>query len=119
MIIIKLTIKEASEYLGVAKSTLRRWEDEGKIKPERTAGGHRRYDKSTLISLKNKKENKKLTIGYCRVSSSDQKEDLERQIKTVSDYCSARGYQFKIIKDIGSGLDYNKQGTIQIAEGGV
>ncbi|WP_077368356.1 MerR family DNA-binding transcriptional regulator [Anaerosalibacter sp. Marseille-P3206] len=28
MIIIKLTIKEASEYLGVAKSTLRRWEDE-------------------------------------------------------------------------------------------
>ncbi|WP_200796578.1 MerR family DNA-binding transcriptional regulator, partial [Sporanaerobacter acetigenes] len=39
MIIIKLTIKEASEYLGVAKSTLRRWEYEGKIKPERTAGG--------------------------------------------------------------------------------
>ena len=114
MIIIKLTIKEASEYLGVAKSTLRRWEYEGKIKPERTAGGHRRYDKSVLISLKNKKENKKLTIGYCRVSSSDQKEDLERQIKTVSDYCSARGYQFKIIKDIGSGLNYNKKGLKEL-----
>lgn len=114
VIIIKLTIKEASEYLGVAKSTLRRWEDEGKIKLERTVGGHRRYDKSILMSLKNKKENKKLIIGYCRVSSSDQKEDLERQIKTVSDYCSARGYQFKIIKDIGSGLNYNKKGLKEL-----
>ncbi|MFP4655556.1 MAG: MerR family DNA-binding transcriptional regulator [Methanohalobium sp.] len=36
-------IKQASEYLGVNPETLRRWEREGKINPERTEGGHRRY----------------------------------------------------------------------------
>ncbi|WP_369800219.1 IS607 family transposase [Anaerosalibacter sp. Marseille-P3206] len=35
-------------------------------------------------------------------------------MKTVSDYCSARGYQFKIIKDIGSGLNYNKKGLKEL-----
>lgn len=38
-----VTIKEAAEILGVHPQTLRRWEREGKIKPVRTAGGHRRY----------------------------------------------------------------------------
>lgn len=111
-----LTIKEASEFLGVAISTLRRWEDENRIKPVRTEGGHRRYDKSMLISLKNKRENIKLTIGYCRVSSSDQREDLKRQITQVSSYCSAKGYQFRIIQDLGSGLNYNKKGLKELIE---
>ena len=29
----------------------------------------------------------KMTIGYCRVSSHDQKDDLQRQIKRVEKYC--------------------------------
>jgi excisionase family DNA binding protein len=111
---ILLTIKEASEFLGVSIPTLRRWENEKRITSERTEGGHRRYDKNILISLKNKRDNIKLTIGYCRVSSSDQKEDLERQVTTVSNYCSAKGYQFKIIQDLGSGLNYNKKGLKEL-----
>ena len=39
---MKMAITEAAKFLGVDISTLRRWEDEGKIKPERTRGGHRR-----------------------------------------------------------------------------
>jgi excisionase family DNA binding protein len=113
---IVLTIKQASEFLGVSISTLRRWESEKKIISERTEGGHRRYDKNVLISLKNKQDNIKLTIGYCRVSSSDQKEDLERQVTTVSNYCSAKGYQFRIIQDLGSGLNYNKKGLKELIE---
>lgn len=116
VVCIKLTIKEASEFLGVAISTLRRWENENRIKSERTEGGHRRYDKSMIISLKNKRDNIKLTIGYCRVSSSDQREDLERQVTQVSNYCSAKGYQFRIIQDLGSGLNYNKKGLKELIE---
>jgi excisionase family DNA binding protein len=44
-----LNINEASKYLNVSKSTLRRWEKEGKIKSFRTPGNHRRYD---IIELK-------------------------------------------------------------------
>ncbi|RQD74777.1 MAG: IS607 family transposase [Candidatus Syntrophonatronum acetioxidans] len=109
-----LSIKEAAEFLGVAESTLRRWEKEGKLEPERTKGGHRRYSKEKLIALKDKKQNKKLTIGYCRVSSSDQKEDLKKQVENVSNYCIANGYQFRIIEDLGSGLNYKKKGLKEL-----
>ncbi|MDB9318813.1 MULTISPECIES: MerR family transcriptional regulator, partial [Cyanophyceae] len=40
----KLSISEAAKLKGVSVSTLRRWETEGKLIPERTASGHRRYD---------------------------------------------------------------------------
>jgi excisionase family DNA binding protein len=46
-----LTISEASELLGVAKSTLRRWEEEGKLIPDiRTKEGQKRYKLSSLLS---------------------------------------------------------------------
>lgn len=93
---------------------MRRWETENKISSERTEGNHRRYDKNMLISLRNKRENVKITIGYCRVSSHDQKQDLERQVATVSNYCSAKGYEFRIIEDLGSGLNYNKKGLKEL-----
>lgn len=114
--LLKLSIGEASKILGVAVSTMRRWEAEGRLIPERTVSGHRRYDREALLNFKYHKENVKLTIGYCRVSSSDQREDLARQIKTVSDYCAAKGYQFKIIEDLGSGLNYNKKGLKELIE---
>lgn len=113
---MKLSIYEASQIMGVAVSTMRRWEAEGRFIPERTKGGHRRYDRETLLNFKYHKENVKLTIGYCRVSSSDQKEDLNRQVRTVSEYCAAKGYQFKIIQDLGSGLNYNKKGLKELVE---
>nr|WP_052307519.1 MerR family DNA-binding transcriptional regulator [Coleofasciculus chthonoplastes] len=70
-----LSIGEAAAVKGVSIDTLRRWEKEGKIQSVRTQGGHRRYDIDTLIDFK---ENRK-TIAYARVSSHDQKNDLERQ----------------------------------------
>lgn len=113
-----LNINETSEFLGVAKSTLRRWETEERLIPLRTDGGHRRYEKEALIKFKqngfNIKTENRLTIAYCRVSSNDQKEDLIRQIDNVSNYCIARGYQFKVIQDLGSGLNYNKKGLKEL-----
>ena len=109
-----LTINEASNLLGVSISTLRRWEKSGKIKSERTIGGHRRYNKISILNTNICNLNKKISIGYCRVSSFDQKDDLERQIKNVSEYCISNGYQFKIIQDLGSGLNYNKKGLKEL-----
>ena|ERR1700726_236836 len=41
-------ISEAAQALGVAISTLRRWEASGKMVAEHTVGGHRRYDLAKL-----------------------------------------------------------------------
>ena len=86
-----LSIRQASQYLHVSIPTLRRWEKEGKIKPYRTEGNHRRYTQAMLDSaLSGKKfennETKQLVVGYCRVSSYHQKDDLKRQQKVVQTY---------------------------------
>ena len=103
----KLTIAEAAKLKGVSTSTLRRWETEGKLIPERTANGHRRYDLSQLLGIKAELS---YTIGYCRVSSHDQKDDLKRQKEVVELFCTAHGWQHEIIEDLGSGLNYSKRG---------
>lgn len=61
------------------------------------------------------KKDKKI-IGYCRVSSNKQKDDLETQIENVKTYMIAKGYSFDIISDIGSGINYNKKGLNQLID---
>lgn len=110
-----LTIKEASEFLGVSVPTMRRWEKEGRITSYRTNGNHRRYDKNDLVRIKCRDDDSfKITVAYCRVSLLDQKKDLQRQIDNVTNYCIAKGYQFKVISDLGSGLSYNKKGLKEL-----
>ncbi|MFC1638645.1 helix-turn-helix domain-containing protein, partial [Patescibacteria group bacterium] len=47
-----LSIKEAAEYLGVSKQTLRRWDESGKFRPSYvTPGGHRQYALVDLAKL--------------------------------------------------------------------
>ena len=65
---------------------------------------------SNSIKVINVKPEKRITIGYCRVSSHKQKDDLERQIDNVKTYLLAKGQPFEIISDIGSGINYKKKG---------
>jgi predicted site-specific integrase-resolvase len=103
----KVSISEAAKLKGVSVSTLRRWEAEGKLVPERTESGHRRYDIAKLIGVKAELS---YTIGYARVESHDQKEDLVRQKQVIELFCATNGWQFETIEDLGSGMNYNKKG---------
>ena len=106
-----LTIGEASEVLGVTPGTLRRWESSGKLIPERTKGGARRYDASKIgMSTFVDAPNSRKTIAYARVSSHDQKNDLERQKQVLEMYCASQGWTFEVISDLGSGMNYHKKG---------
>jgi excisionase family DNA binding protein len=107
----RISISEASKLLGVSIRTLQRWEVKGKIKAFRTEGGHRRYEVGDLLGVKN---DASLTVGYARVSSHDQKEDLNRQVIVLESYCARQGWNFEIIKDLGSGLNYRKKGLIRL-----
>lgn len=106
------TINEAAKVLGVSICTLRRWEQEGKLIPERTKGGHRRYDLSKLRpeQFHQADDGNRITIAYARVSSHDQKADLERQKQVLELYCAQQGWTFDIVADLGSGMNYHKKG---------
>ncbi len=56
----------------------------------------------------------KITIGYCRVSSNKQRDDLERQIENMKLYLTAQGKPFEVISDIGSGINYKKKGLKEL-----
>lgn len=106
-----VSIGEAAEKLGVSVKTVRRWADAGKINFERTPTGHRRFYLSDLVKLPSKESvNTRKTIIYARVSSYDQKKDLERQVKVLEQFCTSKSWQYEIIKDLGSGLNYKKKG---------
>jgi excisionase family DNA binding protein len=46
-----ITLGEAAEALGVSASTLRRWEENGRIHAVRTPGGHRRFTVAEVTRL--------------------------------------------------------------------
>ena len=113
-----LTIGEAAKVLGVTTTTLRNWDKNGLLHPdEHTRGGNRRYK---LESLKNinpdvrYKTDDLKTIAYARVSSHDQKEDLVRQVAVLEAYCAKHGFQYEVIQDLGSGMNYYKKGLTKL-----
>ena len=113
-----LSIGQASKTLGVTIQTLRNWDKKGLLKPdELTKGGERRYKLESLKRINhnitfNKDELK--TIAYARVSSRDQKADLIRQIQVLELYCSKQGFNYEVIQDLGSGMNYYKKGLTKL-----
>ena len=114
------SIGQFAKAIGKTTKTLRNWDKNGKLKPVRVEDtGYRYYSQEQLnhfLGLKLEKQINKKIIGYCRVSSHKHKDDLERQIENVKTYMYAKGYQFEIITDIGSGINYNKKGLNQIID---
>lgn len=112
-----ISIGEAAKSLGVSISTLRRWETEGRLKPERTPAGHRRYDLTEIEALAARvaptRANDR-TIAYARVSSQDQRDDLERQKQVLELYCAGKGWNFEILSDLGSGMNCRKKGLVRL-----
>jgi putative resolvase len=113
-----VAIGEAAKALGVSVTTLRRWEATGKLVAEHTAGGHRRYDLAKLKpELFRAEADTRRTIAYARVSSHDQKDDLERQKQVLELYCARQGWAFEVIADLGSGMHYHKKGLKRLLSG--
>ena len=102
------TMKELSKLLGVTARTIQRWDKEGKIRCVRTVGGKRRVPESEIKRILGIQEERKI-IGYARISSHTQKDDLERQIKLIKSYAKERGWDVEILKDVGSGLKEDRR----------
>jgi excisionase family DNA binding protein len=114
--------KEASHILGVHQRTLYQWEEKGEIETIRTSGNKRLYNVKKYLATKIKSsntcdnldeldsKNEKLNICYVRVSTQNQKDDLERQKLLMK----TKYPTYTIIEDIGSGLNLNKRGINKI-----
>ena len=110
------SINEFSKILGVSAQTLRNWDANGKLHPHHTSSnGYRYYSHEQLSQVMNIKPNiDRKIIGYCRVSSNKQKDDLQRQIDNMKMYLISQGKPFEIISDIGSGINYKKKGLKEL-----
>ena len=112
-------VGETAKMIGVTTQTLRDWDRTGKLKPHHVAkSGFRYYSIEQINRVIGKRggDTDKKVIGYCRVSSSKQKDDLERQIENVKTYLMSQGQPFEIISDIGSGINYNKNGLHELIQ---
>jgi predicted site-specific integrase-resolvase len=114
---MKVGIGRAAIELGVSRDTLRRWEAAGRISVERTPAGHRRYDLTQLRGLApHKSSTDRLTIAYARVSHQNQKKELKKQINLLENYCLERNWEFEVIQDAGSGVNYRKSGLRKLIQ---
>ena len=114
-----VSTKEAMEVLGVCKKTLHGYDKKGKIDVLRTDGGWRRYNIKKYLKDNNiiheKYNTIKKNIIYCRVSSHDRKDDLERQVN----YLLSKYPNYEVIKDIGSGINFKRKGLKKIIDYGI
>ena len=109
--------REACRRLGISYRTLKRWIYSGKIKAVRTPTGRWMIPESEVERIiGGRVEEKEIkAVIYARVSSSDQKSDLERQVQYLTQYCSAKGYKVvDVLSDISSGLKTNRRGLLKL-----
>lgn len=101
-----VTPKEAAAYYGVNISTLRRWDNAGKLDSIRTPGNQRRF------CIDDEGPTRKPIAAYARVSNYSQTDDLDRQVEFLrSKYPNA-----KLISEVGSGLNFKRRKFLKILE---
>ena len=79
------TIHEFAQLTHKTPQTLRNWEKRGVLIPHHKGlNGYRYYSDEQLHQTLGIRQVPRIVIGYCRVSSAKQKDDLEHQIETFS-----------------------------------
>lgn len=92
-----------AKQMGVSYKTAFRWWKAGKLDAYQ-------LDTGTVIVREPLASEAPTNVAlYARVSSADQKEDLERQMQRLKDYAASRGYQVtKIVSELASGLNESR-----------
>ena len=109
--------REVCQRLGVSYSTLSRWVREGRIRAVRTAGGKYRVPESGVRRIAEgvPVSREVRAFIYARVSFSDQRSDLERQVQYLTEYCTSKGYRVvDVLSDIASGLKTDRKGLAKL-----
>ncbi len=95
-----MRLSQYAQNMGVSYRTAFRWWKAGKLDAYQ-------LDTGTIIVREPVPLEPPTNVAlYARVSSADQKEDLERQMHRLKDYAAARGYHVtKVVSELASGLN--------------
>lgn len=95
--------------MGVSYKTAYRWWKAGKLDAFQ-------LDTGTIIVREPEQRSVLPSVAlYARVSSADQKEDLERQMQRLKDYAASHGYQVsRVVTEIASGLNDSRPKLLKL-----
>ena len=97
---MRYTLRQYAKLHGVTKRTVWNWIAKGMLNIERTPTNR------VIVVEENPTPINDHTAIYARVSSAEDKNNLERQKQRLLDYCAAKGYTVdKVVTEIGSGLN--------------
>ena len=93
-----------AEKVGISYRTAWEWFKDGKIK------NAYKTESGSIIIKEDEPDRDDYVIIYARVSSSENKNNLDTQAERLVGYATAKGYQTKeVVKEIGSGVNDNRQ----------
>ena len=98
-----MRLSQYAKKMGVSYKTAFRWWKAGKLDAYQ-------LDTGTVIVRDPAQPQEALSVAlYARVSSADQKENLERQMQRLKDYAASKGYQVtKTVSELASGLNESR-----------
>ena len=115
-----MSIGKFAKKVGLSAQYLRKLHADNVLVPAViTKGGTRYYSDEQLFQYLNKNNESQQELPiilYARVSTKSQKDDLDKQVEYLKEYAIKKGYSFEIITDIGSGINYTKQGLKQLIQ---
>ena len=108
-----MKLSQYAKKVGVTYRTAFRWWQHGDIKGYQLPSG-------TIVVTEGEERQESRTgqvVIYARVSSHEQRANLERQAERLEDYCAAKGYQVsRVVKEIGSGVNDNRAQFLALLE---
>ena len=111
-----LTLPEFAKLVGYSNRTLFKLMKEGKIQPHLIRNGRNYFVESQCAILRDyQQKNTRINIGYYRVSSNSQKDQLEAQLKLLETYAASQGIILdETYKDLGSGMNFSRPNFVKI-----
>jgi predicted site-specific integrase-resolvase len=96
-----VNLKEWAASQGISYATARRWYESGKLPvPAYQAG------RLIVIGEPSAAHGTGITVVYARVSSADQRPDLDRQVARVTAWATAQGVAVdRVVTEVGSALN--------------
>jgi putative resolvase len=109
-----MKLSDYAKQMGVRYETAWRWYRDGKIQG-------RRVGPRTIIITEGQEAPAspapQRVVIYARVSSAENKNNLESQAERLAAYCAARGYQVaKVVKEVGSGINDSRPKLLALLE---
>ena len=105
-----MKLSDWAKKQGITYKTAWNWYRAGKL-PVRAE----QMPTGTIIVHEEEPAGEKAVFIYTRVSSRDQKEDLERQVSRLKDYAAASGLRVKaVVEETGSGLNGHRRKLLKL-----